>query len=577
MLPSSKRKAPIKTEGDDGNNEPSTPSRVPKKLDKGKHRQEVASSSQARSMAAGSSSTSAIDLDPDNEGLRGMKKLEDFPIDKEQVDNQLNVIGVEGRTMWREQVFTNGDKTVTRYCNVFTKHKQKDRPDVVRGGILAFEMGLGKTVISLSLVPSDKAAATAGSTVRPTLVVAPASLLNQWQSQASDHVATLPGTDDLALKIRMYREANGCRDPDVIKQDDITLGRIVLDEANASKGSTTGKYKAVTSLKGDRRWAVTATPVNNGSADMASLFGFLCTPPFETRKQWMELLVTPIKNGSESGLTVQPTTYFQANTALSTEEEAIYRTKDVDFRRSVGRSNTKVNHILTMIHDLRYCLALGVINSNVANRHVVDIAKQDELYSHGLVPSQPTQWVINSFLEMTENHDNELHLTCTTCQNPIDFSCEPLKDQGEGDVIACRVLSTKGKHPKDQCSMCHGEQKEVGGVTRVQAVVKSLWSIHRVDALVHDLQLREKLTEANPHERPYKSIVFSQWSKPLVLVTQQLERHGIKHILMTGGSSHKKRKAILDTFNNDPSVHVLVCTTGVAGHGLDSPSRTQST
>ncbi|KAK8062814.1 hypothetical protein PG997_014911 [Apiospora hydei] len=195
---------------------------------------------------------------------------------------------------------------------------------------------------------------------------------------------------------------------------------------------------------------------------------------------------------------------------------------------------------------------------------------------------------------MAENHDNELPLTCTTCPNPIDFSCEPLKDQAEGDVVAwcapcqhcilcptcagdyntsylSRVLSTKGKHPKDQCSMCHGEQKEVGGVTLVQAVVKPLRSNHRVDALVHELQLREKLTEANPHERPYKSIVFSQWSKPLVLVTQQLELHGIKHVLMTGGSSHKKRKAILDTFNNDPSVHVLVYTTGVAGHGLDLP------
>ena len=52
------------------------------------------------------------------------------------------------------------------------------------GGLLADEMGLGKTLACLALV----AQSTRNST---TLVVCPASLLENWRGQAQEHVPNM--------------------------------------------------------------------------------------------------------------------------------------------------------------------------------------------------------------------------------------------------------------------------------------------------------------------------------------------------------------------------------------------------
>ncbi|KAK8092024.1 hypothetical protein PG997_002385 [Apiospora hydei] len=124
--------------------------------------------------------------------------------------------------LWRERVRVKGNNPFTFYYNVCTKEAQKNRPDAVRGGILAYEMDLGKTVILISFIVSDKVANTGGS-ARPTLVVTPAVLLDQWRDQANLHVAKQPRTDNSVLKVRLYRDSNRCRDPDVIQQDDIVI------------------------------------------------------------------------------------------------------------------------------------------------------------------------------------------------------------------------------------------------------------------------------------------------------------------------------------------------------------------
>ncbi|KAK8044510.1 hypothetical protein PG993_004534 [Apiospora rasikravindrae] len=547
--------------------------------------------------------------------LRGMKKFEESPIDKETLDAKGNITGREGKTMWREWVQVKGDKPpVVRFYNSCTRTLRSERPDAVRGGILALEMGLGKTLICISLIASDRGA-NAGQSMGPTLVVAPSVLLDQWREQVVAHVARRPDSDQPVLSVRLYRESARCRDPDVIKQDDITIRRIILDEASAIKNSNTGKYKAVVALKGERRWAVTATPVNNGSDDMGSLFGFLKTPPFETPQQFKNKLVTPLKSGTEGAEKTLPrvvechmlcntkkeldmrlnsVTHIQAEVELTREEESIYREEEQKFRQRVTHGPNSVHHVLTLIHNLRYSLALGVMNSKFAKDEAADLDRQDQLYSHGIVASPPTDGIVRSLLESAEENGNELDLKCTTCKQPIAFSNEPVNDSGTetkiawcapcGRCILCppcaaahdpiyreRILSAKGKHAANQCPMCQGVQQEAGGVELVQAVIKPRASNRRVDALIHDLVQRERLTEANPDQPPYKSIVFSQWSKPLGLVTQELDAKRIKHVLLTGGGSSSKRKATIASFKNDPSVHVLVCTTGVAGHGLDLP------
>lgn len=56
--------------------------------------------------------------------------------------------------------------------------------------------------------------------------------------------------------------------------------RIILDEAHMMRNVTARQSRAVVNLKGDRRWAVTGTPIQIGLSDLFPLMAFLRFQPF---------------------------------------------------------------------------------------------------------------------------------------------------------------------------------------------------------------------------------------------------------------------------------------------------------
>jgi SNF2 family DNA or RNA helicase len=71
--------------------------------------------------------------------------------------------------------------------------------------------------------------------------------------------------------------------------------RIVLDEAHTIRNPT-NQSRATCSLFGQRRWAVTGTPVQNRLEDLGALFNFIQLNPFNTTQGFNHWVVAPFKN-----------------------------------------------------------------------------------------------------------------------------------------------------------------------------------------------------------------------------------------------------------------------------------------
>lgn len=143
----------------------------------------------------------------------------------------------------------------------------------VRGGIIAEEMGMGKTIIALALTLSNPV--PTGWDGGQTIVVCPVALVSQWAQEAKRCLET-PG------RVYVYHGSHRRRNTDFLKQCNIvvtTYGvltrdehlheirwhRVVFDESHVARRPTTQRFRACTGLRACNRWAVTGTPLVNGS------------------------------------------------------------------------------------------------------------------------------------------------------------------------------------------------------------------------------------------------------------------------------------------------------------------------
>ncbi|KAH0344571.1 putative DNA repair protein rad-5, partial [Aureobasidium melanogenum] len=217
------------------------------------------------------------------------------------------------------------------------------------GGILADEMGLGKTIEMLSLIHthtsefglqgakmstvmdlprSPKSSSGVARAPCTTLVVAPMSLLAQWQSEAEK--ASKPGT----LKTLVYYgsdknvnlktlccEANAASAPNVIITSygtvlseynqvvaaggdrgssgglfSLDYFRVILDEAHMIKNRQSKTARACYEIAAEHRWTLTGTPIVNRLEDLFSLVRFLRVEPWSNFSFWKTFITVPFES-----------------------------------------------------------------------------------------------------------------------------------------------------------------------------------------------------------------------------------------------------------------------------------------
>ncbi|KAI4758196.1 hypothetical protein E4T52_09578 [Aureobasidium sp. EXF-3400] len=206
--------------------------------------------------------------------------------------------------------------------------RQEMRTSEPRGGILADQMGLGKTVTCLANIVNGRPLKTFPPHLQPrsptTLIVVPPSLLGQWNREIRRHaIKELPRKkwgiglmqtfrdsqseehrpedfEDLDIVLTTYNDVRSswpnCEIPEGLAEAEreaffmeniyekrgplhrYSFLRIVLDEGHLIANPETQIAKACFNLVADHKWVLTGTPMVNGSKDMYSLLTFIQHP-----------------------------------------------------------------------------------------------------------------------------------------------------------------------------------------------------------------------------------------------------------------------------------------------------------
>jgi SNF2 family DNA or RNA helicase len=203
--------------------------------------------------------------------------------------------------------------------------------ELPRGGIIADDCGLGKTLQTLAFIAKqkqqhrnrDQVPKISGNLIIScaTLVICPKSLLQSWESQISQHFE--------ANSLSFYTYYGSQRDisAEKIAQFDIILttyatirtefanfnenlgnsalysvefGRIVLDEGHNIRNPRAQQSIAVFSLYSRCFWFLSATPIHNNFTDFFAIFKFLRFKPYNSEQFFTKQLAKQGNQGENS-------------------------------------------------------------------------------------------------------------------------------------------------------------------------------------------------------------------------------------------------------------------------------------
>ncbi|KAI0109821.1 SNF2 family N-terminal domain-containing protein [Daldinia grandis] len=187
-----------------------------------------------------------------------------------------------------------------------------------KGGILADTMGLGKTVQALALIlarPSNDPAR------KTTLIIAPLSLLKQWEREIQTKVKPAHKLKTVILHGQMksgmtvsrlltydvvlttygtitseYKNLSNIKKKLLILANNAVFHRVILDEAHSIKNRNAKASVAVSRIQSTYRLCMTGTPFMNKAEEIFPLIRFLRIKPYSGWEAFNWEIKRPLKS-----------------------------------------------------------------------------------------------------------------------------------------------------------------------------------------------------------------------------------------------------------------------------------------
>ncbi|TVY44221.1 DNA repair protein [Lachnellula occidentalis] len=490
----------------------------------------------------------------------------------------------------------------TSYTHVITGCQKDEKTIEAGGGILADEMGLGKTLTMLSAIigTADKAKVFERKSQldadlikehisissRATLVIVPNRLIiNEWRQEIKMHCTGL--TEPV-----VYHGHGRQGDPKMLAESDIVLStyhtisteladqtsplwqvnwyRIILDEAHWIRCMDTKLFVAVNKLRSHLRWCLTGTPIQNSLEDLAALVNFIQCHPLDDLHMFKKHIISPLMKQSENGV---------ENLRLLLDSVCLRRTNELldlpdvitEVRILALSAREKKQYIDTRNNFINITKKQRLNPQRKGNLGIFQLLLQlRRLCNHGTF-QRPTLGVEEFDPEQAMSHlKTQQNAKCEACDTAVT-GIHGIEERRNGS------FTTNESDGCPRCSICletiSGEYLQTTAEAAPSSLGKnqskwlSPWQYFNKNGC--STKISAVVLDIEEHKTEGKSIVFSCWTKSLDLVGIFLNSRSIDFVRIDGSHSFGQRKLILETYQNDPRVKILLMTTGTGAVGLN--------
>lgn len=429
-------------------------------------------------------------------------------------------------------------------------------------GALCDDMGLGKTLQSICILSSKhfersqlvEGSQSTASRQLPSLIVCPPTLTGHWCHEIKQYATNLKpllyaGQPAERIKLQKKISSHDCvvTSYDTIRNDIEFLSKIewlycILDEGHIIKSAKTKTTKAVKQIRAEHRLILSGTPIQNNVLELWSLFDFLMPGFLGTEKQFMERYGRPILASRDAKVTAKE--HERASLALESLHKQV-----LPFLLRRMKEDVLADLPPKIIQDI------GCEMSNV----------QRQLYDE-YMRQQKVEEFDDSNLEQEGSSQEKQHIFQTlqylrklVCHPSMVFdrSKERHKEIEQGLIRSGKSLNDIENAPK---MLALKQLLQDCGIGNADQVTNSQ------DSLTAALQ-----DDDTGGISQHRVLIFCQQRQMLDIIENDLFRKEMKSVTFSrldGSVSSDKRFEIVQRFNSDPSIDVLLLTTSVGGLGL---------
>lgn len=483
----------------------------------------------------------------------------------------------------------------------------------VRGGLLAQDVGMGKTVEMLALIATNKANG-------PTLVVLPTTMLSIWESEIQKHVPN--------LSVVKFHGARRTRNMDKLRQSDIVLttyrivvnetqqhvptigairwGRIVLDESHEMRSVTSATTKAVCRLYAPYRWCISATPWPKGFMNVASMLAFWGVTPFDDVHSNIVVRNTSCVTPSLLFDILSSTTWWQQKrhvrlnlpaitnrcVSLKHSSPGLYEQlrSSIIHRMEIDRTTHGLNHRTRRLHYMRWLRQAAIhpllnrfshYGSPCSGQQIHTETNSVQTFVDTLGTTnydQSLRDIIQSWMGGNEKcaicMDAMDRPTVTPCHHMFCFECIqssyqhdsmrkcPLCRAPAGNDVLHELTIDEPTHSDNisgtwLTSDANGQPVKMDRRTYDQLIALNDTYGHKLDWFI---RLTKESTE--------KLVLFTRFHGAWKMICNALQSSAIPFVSIEGRMTPKRRKKSIEQFQNNPDVRVFVMTTKTASVGI---------